>query len=94
MVIFNKYKNLSHLNLDEVFEIQIDTKMNSLRIYSLFKHSKRLIRSLLLLHFYIYSLYPFCPVLFRGSARYHIKLDSTILVITDLDCYDSYFRYN
>lgn len=94
MLIFNKYKESSYLNLDDIFETSSTIKLNSFRVFSLFKHSKKLIRSLLLLHFYIYSLYPFCPVLFRGSARYHLKLDSLILVITNSDCYENYFRFN
>lgn len=94
MIIFNKYKPSAYLNLDDTFEFNLSLKLNSFRVLSLFKHSKKLIRSLLLLHFYIYSLYPFCPILFKGSARYHLKLNSCILVISDTDCYDSYFRYN
>lgn len=93
MLIFNKYKEPTYLNLNGIFETESTLKLNAYRIFSLFKHSKKLIRSLILLHFYIYSLYPFCPILFRNTARYHLKLDSSILVITGIDCYDNYFRF-
>lgn len=92
MIIFNKYKNPLYLNLDNVFDQNLSTEINAYRVLNLFKHSKKLIRSLLLLHYYIYVFYPFCPLLFKGSARYHLKLNSNILVLSDTDCYDSYFR--
>jgi len=94
MLIYSKYKTSTYLNLDDTFEIELSVKKNALRVNNLFKHSKRLIRSLLLLYFYIYSLFPFSVILFRGTARYHLKLDSTILVITDTDCYGNYFRFD
>jgi len=94
MLIYSKYKTALYLNMDETFETELSIKTNAFRVNNLFKHSRRLIRSLLLLYFYIYSFQPFSMLLFRGTARYHLKLDSTILVIADTDCYDNYFRFD
>lgn len=94
MLIYNKYKPLTYLNMDDVFEIELSIKINAFRVYNLFKHSRKLIRSLLLLYFFIFSFNPFSMILFRGTAKYHIKLESTILVIADTDCYENYFRFN
>lgn len=93
MLIFNKYKPSSYLNIENSIDIELSYTDNAFKILSLFNHSKKLIRSLLLLHFYLYTLYPFCSILFRGTARYHIKLDSTILIFIDDKCCDSYIKY-
>lgn len=93
MLIFSKYKESAYFNLDDIFDMSKTVKANLNQIKYLFKYSKKLIRSLLLVFFYVYSFLPFCPVLFRGSARFFLKLDSNLLVITDPDCLDNYSRF-
>lgn len=92
MIIINKYNSSSLLSLNNFVDLNTTDINNTFRLKSLFNHSKRLIRALLLIHFYIYSIFPFSPILYRGTARYHIKLNSIIFVFADSKCLDSYFK--
>lgn len=92
MLLFNKYKQSSYLILNNNLDLNLKMSLNIFRVKSLFNHSKRLIRALILIHFYVYNLFPFSQILYRGSARYHIKLDSTVLVVSDGSCLSSYYN--
>lgn len=92
MIMLNKYKDSSLLTLNNFLDLNTSVVNNTFRLKSLFNHSKRLIRALLLIHFYIYCIFPFSAILYRGSARYHIKLKSFLLILSDGKCLDSYFR--
>lgn len=94
MVIYNKYKLGSFLNLEDLYSLDVSIKMNALRVNHLFKFSKRLMRSFILLHFYIFTLNPFVNLTYKNIAKYHLKLDSTILTLVNDNCYDNYFKFN
>lgn len=94
MVVYNKYKLGSFINLEDLFTNNVSIKMNAIRVQHLFKFSKRLMRSFLLLHFYVLSLYPFSIFTYKNIAKYHLKLDSSILTLVGTDCYDNYFKFN
>jgi len=94
MLLYNKYKLFCYLNLEDSFEIELTIENNVYRVNSFFRHSKKLIRSLILLHFYTYILYPFSPLLYRGAAREYLVFDANILLLVSSDCYKSYFRFD
>lgn len=94
MIMYNKYKIGSYFNLDDLYSTDINIKMNALKVNHLFKFSKRLMRSFILLHFYIYLFFPFSNFVYKNIAKYHLKLDSIVLILANTDCYDNYFKHN
>ena len=90
MILYNKYKLSSYLNLENSININLLKKFNTLKINYIFKYTRRLIRSILLLNFFIYSVNPFINFFYKNAIKFHLKLEASILMISNAECYDNY----
>lgn len=93
MLIYNKYKIFSYINMKESLNLNLDNPITNQHVDYIFNFKKKLIRNFLFFFFLTFFINPFSIFSFNINPSYYLKLDVGVLSIMDNNCIDNFYNF-